>query len=142
MTTTVVGTCMVAALVLTQEHLLKCKRSTRSVTQARDPLQRSKPVELSCHDQLKEVPLVLTTGQATPLPELRQGAQRSARRCICEARDGLALLLLQCDDCGHTACSECAGRPEHNYTPLKLERLRPRDFEAVLKALPPPLLYA
>jgi len=142
MTTTVVGTCMVAALVLTQDHLLRCKRASRSAghPSARDPLERSKPVELSCHDQLKEVPLVLTRGQATPLPEVLQGAQRSARKCICEARDGLAQSLLQCTDCGHSACSGCAGRPEHSYAPLTLDRLLPRDFEAILKAALPMLV--
>lgn len=37
---------------------------------------------------------------------------------MCEGRAQVVGGILQCVDCLHTACANCAGRPEHNYAPF------------------------
>jgi hypothetical protein len=53
---------------------------------------------------------------------------KAARLCVCEAQTGTSDAINTCQDCGHTACNRCCGRPEHNYGTKKTtyaQRLAP-----------------
>ena len=67
-------------------------------------------------------------------------ANRAARLCVCEAQTGTAEAISRCLDCGHTACSKCRGRPEHNFDGgivAAKNRILPGEFSFKLKrALP------
>ncbi|KAL6167555.1 hypothetical protein ACJQWK_06975 [Exserohilum turcicum] len=66
------------------------------------------------------------------LKELRRDAKLSEQMCICEGkhlttRSGIRI----CSECGHSACTSCAGNPKHVYeeTVLSDSRKRsPHDF--------------
>lgn len=50
--------------------------------------------------------------------ELIQDAERSSRRCYCEAQTETSDKAVQtCQDCGHTTCLACGNKPMHNYSP-------------------------
>ena len=64
---------------------------------------------------LKVQPLEIGIQTSMPMRELFALAQTSMRKCVCEGRLQTVGDILQCKECGHTACPRCAGRPEHNY---------------------------
>ncbi|KAK0255105.1 hypothetical protein LTS09_009861 [Friedmanniomyces endolithicus] len=68
--------------------------------------------------------------------ELLALAGRAAQRCYCEGNDALCAKPLQeCVDCHHTICITCGGNPVHNYHPFSNDdRLQPAAFTAQLKA--------
>merc|ERR1712147_286466 len=49
---------------------------------------------------------------------LRHAGIRTMRRCICESRNlNSDARILRCEKSGHTACENCAGKPEHYFAP-------------------------
>lgn len=161
MSTTVVGACMLAALVIGRK-LLKDGSDARTYEQRHDGEmadddEKSTKVEeemdvdqpavdiegrITGEDQLSQQPLDLaaSTSQLT-LQAILEQAQRSARLCSCEGRkDMTERTLNRCVDCDSTSCVKCGGRPEHNLQPIDLKahpRLSPSTFEKDLKAVLP-----
>ena len=58
--------------------------------------------------------------------------------CASEGRSGLsAVPILQCKLCGHSANTDCAEKPEHDYVEYTRGRVAPLQFrQRLLSALP------
>lgn len=143
MSSTVVGTAMVAALYLCGELLCKDVPKDPDADMAIDQDENKIPGEdlVSGFDQLAITNLDLAKLRDVSLKELLEKAQASARLCACEGRSLVTTTeLTRCQDCGHTACTRCGGRPEHNYTVIDVEsnpRIRPLAFQKEAKEILP-----
>ena len=140
MSSTVVGTCMMAALIL-GKHMLDVdgtKAENEDAMEVDQPAT-SKAEAVDSHiqreDQLMKKPLDLSTTTSCSPSELLALAERSARLCECEGRRGVTTRVIRrCVDCGSTSCEKCGGRPEHNTQELRFgadvpERVHPSEFE-------------
>ncbi|KAF8216612.1 hypothetical protein K438DRAFT_1658017 [Mycena galopus ATCC 62051] len=157
MSTTVVGACILAALV-SGIDLLKIGSDSRSYEAKRsgamevddvnesmdlDDVNFSDTIEdhLVGEDQLLSRPLDLSVTNARSLADLLQSANKSARLCDCEGRTEVtARKLFRCQDCDTSACTKCGGRPEHNPVAIDTEanpRLHPSEFGDQLKSTLP-----
>ncbi|RDX49190.1 hypothetical protein OH76DRAFT_561350 [Lentinus brumalis] len=161
MSTTVVGACILSALVVGKK-LLKHGSDDRTYEEHHrdtmhvevsnvkedddvmevDPPATDVGAHITGEDQLEQHPLNLAASASKlSLEGLLEEAHRSARLCACEGRKDMTDRVLQrCEDCDSTACVKCGGRPEHNYQPIDLKahpRLSPSAFEKDLKALLP-----
>ncbi|KAK9448197.1 uncharacterized protein V1518DRAFT_419949 [Limtongia smithiae] len=133
MTTTVVGTCMLAALSI-GASLLK-DRTDEDAAAAMDVDDVVRETFIG-EDHLEIVDIDLATyDEDTTLPELLVLCNKSRRLCTCEGRSSITMNPIQiCKQCGFTSCSRCGGRPEHDYEPLDTsDRVLPTDFEKILK---------
>ncbi|KAK5711670.1 hypothetical protein LTR17_018305 [Elasticomyces elasticus] len=135
MTSTVVGSALVAALIAGHEVIasspqLSVAPSMTSVQQATVLQPMADTAEISVYRSEAD--------NIEPKEILRQ-ASMAARRCFCEGTDGLCSKPLQeCMDCNHTICITCGGNPPHNYRQLaKKARLEPARFVTQLKAVLP-----
>ncbi|KAI0042198.1 hypothetical protein FA95DRAFT_1682698 [Auriscalpium vulgare] len=155
MSTTVVGTTMLVALVLAQGLLTagqdqgtyEEKNGTAVVEEAEDDAMDVDIVvdsvdgHIAGEEQLLERPFDLSTTSDLPLAELLADAVKSARLCACEGRkDIVDRQILRCQDCGSTSCVKDGGRPEHNTALVDVEaepRLAPSVFARNLKAALP-----
>ncbi|KAH8110784.1 hypothetical protein DFH11DRAFT_1708434 [Phellopilus nigrolimitatus] len=156
MSTTVVGACMLAALVVgtnllkegDDEDTYEEKAGNDDVeanhAQGMDvdePVQTDVENHVSGEDELIERPLDLSTSFDCSLPELLSKAYASARLCDCEGRsDMTSRMLNRCADCDASSCVKCGGRPEHDYQPIDFKvhpRLPPSAFARELKAALP-----
>ena len=150
MSTTVVGACMLAALVVGRK-LLKDGSESRTYEQVREdamvedgPGKRSQgenkdededeimevdppaddvDAHVTGEDQLTQRPLNLAASASElSLAGLLEEAHSSARLCSCEGRKDMTdRTLNRCVDCDSTSCVKCGGRPEHNYQPIDLK---------------------
>lgn len=159
MSTTVVGSCILAALVVAK-NLLKAGDDMQTyemkegkASQVKDvkaiPMIVDDPVEsgdlieshVVAEDQLIYKPLDLSLTEAYPLPDILVEAEKSSRFCGCEGRrDMTSRELFRCSDCSTTFCKKCGGRPEHNPSPIDIianPRLPPSAFELKLKSTLP-----
>ncbi|KAI0333863.1 hypothetical protein GY45DRAFT_1432004 [Cubamyces sp. BRFM 1775] len=161
MSTTVVGACMLAALVVgrkllkegsddttyEQRHEDRMAEDRPAAAKIEAEMEVDQPVEdvgdhITGEEQLSQKPLDLaaSASQMTLWGILEQ-AERSARLCSCEGRkDMTERTLNRCKDCYSTSCVRCGGRPEHNFQPIDLKahpRLSPSTFERDLKAVLP-----
>lgn len=161
MSTTVVGACILAALVVGKK-LLKDGSDERTYEQRNDdrmdedePSARDEDVVMAVdqpaddveshvtgEEQLEQKPLNLAASASKlSLHGILEEAERSARLCSCEGRKDMTdRVLHRCVDCDSTSCVKCGGRPEHNYLPIDLKvhpRLSPSAFEKDLKAILP-----
>lgn len=155
MSTTVVGACILAALV-TGRKLLKAGDDTESYEFKQNPNgvvdsqmeidapQITPPPTTSSitgEDQLVLKPLDLSVMDTASLSTLLAQAEQSSRLCTCEGRmDMTSRDLFRCSDCGTSSCKKCGGRPEHNPIPIDLvanPRLPPSQFTKHLKAILP-----
>lgn len=155
MSTTVVGTSIVVALILSQGLLTagddhatyEEKKGTAHIEEVEeDAMDVDVPVDsvedhISGEEQLQQAPLDLSSTSDLPLSELLTYASKSARLCECEGRkDMTTRQIMRCQDCGSTACVKCGGRPEHNVQAIDIHnniRLPPSSFARDLKkALP------
>ena len=140
MSSTVVGTCMMAALIL-GKHMLDvdgAEVEDEDVMEV-DKTTSAKAEDVSSHiqgeKQLVKKPLDLSTTTNRSLSELLTVAERSARLCECEGRRGITTRVIRrCIDCGSTSCEKCGGRPEHNTQELRFgadapPRVHPSEFE-------------
>lgn len=160
MSTTVVGACIMAALIVGRKLL---KEGADKATyeskhdgamdvddEASDDMDvdtaapaKDIPVEerVSGEDQLVEKPLDLASTAPTQLQSLLQLAQKSARLCECEGRKEITdRQLNRCVDCGSSSCVKCGGRPEHNFEKIDVDanpRLPPLAFAKELKSTLP-----
>jgi hypothetical protein len=154
MSTTVVGTSVLVALVLSMKYLTpgndkttyEEKHGTRFTKVDDDVMEVDLPSDsvydhIFGEDQLLERPFDLSKTTEKPLPSLLGDAMKSVRFCTCEGRkDMTEREVRRCDDCGFTACVKCGGRPEHNNRPVDVKaqpRLSPSTFERSLKSALP-----
>ncbi|KAG7445040.1 uncharacterized protein BT62DRAFT_1007412 [Guyanagaster necrorhizus] len=156
MSTTVVGSCILAALVCGKK-LLKAGDDSESYESKRGthmdvetPMEVDRPAEdvvaaedcITGEDQLVQKSLDLSATGNRPLIDLLKDAEKSARLCECEGRTDMTTReLFRCKDCGAPYCKKCGGRPEHNAEPIVFStenpRLPPSDFAKELKAMLP-----
>jgi hypothetical protein len=150
MSTTVVGGCILAALVVgkkllrraqdgpgsdavDEDHAMDVDGPSTTVPTARDMIVGE--------NQLLQKPLDLSVAGGTALSDLLAGAENSARLCECEGRLGVTEReVFRCLNCGSSSCKKCAGRPEHNFQPVDLHahpRLSPSAFSKELKSTLP-----
>ena len=154
MSTTVVGTSVLVALVLSMKYLTpgndkrtyEEKHGTHITTADEDIMEVDLPSDsvydhIFGEDQLIERPFDLSKTTGQPLPSLLTDAMKSVRFCTCEGRkDMTEREVRRCDDCGFTACVKCGGRPEHNTRPVDVKaepRLAPSTFERSFKSALP-----
>ncbi|KAG6861443.1 hypothetical protein C0995_016534 [Termitomyces sp. Mi166 len=153
MSTTVVGTCILAALVAgkkllkagddAQTYETKAGTNDSEIT----PMDVDAVVEASVasvivgEDQLVQEPLDLSVTKAISFSKLLSDAEKSARLCSCEGRlDTTRRPLFLCQDCGASSCKKCGGRPEHNPVLIDVianPRLPPSDFAKELESTLP-----
>ncbi|PFH51813.1 hypothetical protein AMATHDRAFT_141817 [Amanita thiersii Skay4041] len=154
MSTTVVGACILAALV-TSIGLLKQGDDTESYeSKQADGQQRGdeydtmnvdkpsestdSPSDVVGENQLLHAPLDLSATASHNFTDLLLKAERSTRLCSCEGRiDMTTRELYRCQDCSSTFCKRCGGRPEHNPEPIDtgaVPRIPPSDFARDLKS--------
>ncbi|EJD08575.1 uncharacterized protein FOMMEDRAFT_102039 [Fomitiporia mediterranea MF3/22] len=154
MSTTVIGACMLAALVVGRDLLKRGHdkdtyeekagvieaESVQNHVMDVDPVHTN--VEASIREEsLIEHPLNLSSTMEASLSKLIEEAQASVRLCECEGRTDITYRVLnRCKDCGTTSCEKCGGRPEHAYRPIvfsKHPRIQPQLFARKLKATLP-----
>ncbi|KAK5684340.1 hypothetical protein LTS10_004207 [Elasticomyces elasticus] len=135
MTSTVVGSALLAALITGHEVIASSPQSSvaprTAFVQQEVVLQpMAETAEISTYQS--------KVGDIEPKEILRQ-AIMAARQCFCEGTDGLCAKPIQeCVDCNHTICITCGGNPPHNYRQLpKKARLQPSSFVTQLKAVLP-----
>lgn len=156
MSTTVVGACILAALV-SGKRLLKAGNDSQSyeskhdgdVHQEADSMEVDSPPpsiesienRVVGEDDLSRYPLDLSITYSRSFSGLLAEAEKSKRLCSCEGRvDMTTRPLFHCQDCGSTFCKKCGGRPEHNAEPIDLAqspRIPPSDFAKTLKSTLP-----
>ena len=156
MSSTVVGACILSALVVGQK-LLKAGDDRETYEMKKDvghqedddamdvDLNPAATVGLEeriqGHGDLVERPLDLAATQTDSISRILEDAQKSVRLCQCEGRKDITTRdLLLCRDCGSSSCRKCAGRPEHNFEPVdvtKVPRLSPSTFVRGLKSTLP-----
>lgn len=136
MSSTVVGTAILAALILSQDHLRPADNDDMDI----DVEEVDISTRISGVGKLLERPLDLSTSQQLQIKTLLKEAQRSARLCVCEGRSDITDNKISvCKECGHTSCEKCGGRPEHHYIPFKYtdNRITPLQFEHKIKSVLP-----
>ncbi|SPO28811.1 uncharacterized protein UTRI_05124_B [Ustilago trichophora] len=158
MSSTVVGACVLAALLVGMDDLKEDgeKRKAAKLWAAEkkegELMSTSQVVEkvvdqdesAIAHDELLAAqPLDLTTSKQVSMPELLAAAVNSAQLCNCEGRSRVVdVPVHRCAECDHTACETCKGRPVHKFVPDTLTRSSPDDFAPLLKAALPMRLEA
>lgn len=125
MTTTVVGTALLAALMA----------GHRAISMYDRPRLPENPLPTSFEDMnseqlLPEQTIDLTEYERCTLDELLSEASASARLCLCEGKTlSRGRSFKKCQLCCHTACEKCAGLPRHDYYALpEFRRLKPSSF--------------
>lgn len=142
MSSTVVGACILAALVIAKD-LLKPGDTVEEedIVMNEDVEEKSKALEehIVGMEQLHSNPLDLSSAADYHLADILDKARRSSRLCACEGRSDITTRdLVKCLDCDATSCIKCGGRPEHNpqaYSPMN--RIPPLDFAKELKSVLP-----
>lgn len=140
MSSTVVGSSMMAALILAKDMLdVDGAKIEDEDDMEVDKATPAKTEVVASHiqgeKQLVKKPLDLSTTTNCSLSELLSLAERSARLCECEGRRGVTTRVIRrCVDCGSTSCEKCGGRPEHNTQELRFgtdvpARIHPSEFE-------------
>jgi len=166
MSTTVVGACILSALVVgkrlikggndVESYEAKAGDDARSVhsdeaDQSDDgaakninsTIEALVPIDdrVVGEDQLLRKPLDLSITSKRSLPDLLLHASKSARLCECEGRETMTTrVLYQCTDCGASSCQKCGGRPEHKmklFDVTATPRLSPLTFAKELKSALP-----
>ena len=156
MSSTVVGSCILAALVIGKD-LLKAgddretyemkKLDVESQIGDEDTMDVDSTPKSSVEDrissleQLTQQPLDLSKVDMDSMKDVLEHATQSVRLCLCEGRKDITTReLLRCQDCGSSSCKKCAGRPEHNFAPLDVKtvaRIPPGTFVRELKSVLP-----
>ena len=155
MSTTVVGACILAALV-TGKSLLKKGDDTETyeskqgggeqmadeVMEVEDRHEGADEInDVAGEEQLVSASLDLAATSIHSFSDVLGEAKQSARLCTCEGRaDMTTRELFRCEDCGSTFCRKCGGRPEHNPQRIDISanpRLPPSEFAKHLKSILP-----
>lgn len=144
MSTTVVGSCIMSALVLATEQLKKHYDLSDDGWSEQSALSHSQISQFVGEHRLSTGEQDLAKVNKVSISELIRHAQQSRRLCECEGRTTqTSRRIVQCIDCEFTACTKCQGRPEHNYPrhpdgkinldAFSMQRLDPKLFEKELK---------
>ncbi|KIM21844.1 hypothetical protein M408DRAFT_29225 [Serendipita vermifera MAFF 305830] len=152
MSTTVVGSSMILALMLSVPILEKALEARDEQNEdesmrveAETIVERSQYTDtlddrIAGLDQLAIHPLEISGTSELSWPELLQKSTDARRWCRCEGRLSVSDRQMQeCQDCGTTACVKCGLRPEHNYQKVVFSTPRPQPVsfaEEAKKALP------
>ncbi|KAJ3149706.1 hypothetical protein HDU86_006883 [Geranomyces michiganensis] len=134
MSSTVVGTCILAALTVALSGLKVGDGSTQEMQVVEQRLSK-----VTGENQLVTRPYDLTACRPVgKIATILDQARDSARLCKCEGRDILSASKMRvCRDCRATSCEKCGKRPKHNYEPIAFQRIKPEDFETALKGVLP-----
>ncbi|EIW79421.1 hypothetical protein CONPUDRAFT_107802 [Coniophora puteana RWD-64-598 SS2] len=152
MSSTVVGACILAALVV-GKNLLKTGDDRQTYENKKmdiddeenahsmdvdEERSRSLAANINGAEDLTEKPLDLSATATLSLAQLLEEARSSVRLCQCEGRKDITTReLMLCQDCGSSSCTKCGGRPEHNFQPLDTSanpRTPPSIFGRKLKS--------
>lgn len=126
MTTTVVGTALLAALIAGHKAIsMDFCRANLLENPVSIPAE-----EMICDALLPDQTLDLAEYKRCILDDLCSKASASTRLCLCEGRTlTLERSFKKCKLCAHTACEKCAGTPRHDYCVLpKSQRMEPSSF--------------
>ncbi len=135
MTTTVVGSAIIAALLvgfgaLGQKVDGDPASDLESKAAYSSPLNEEEHL-FRCVEKDKEE-------QSFSVRSLQVEAEESARRCYCEGQTDIATKPIQmCQKCRHTTCTRCGGNPPHSYGSDHIKRdvrMAPQDFIKSWKA--------
>jgi hypothetical protein len=153
MSTTVVGACILAALVVGKNLLKDVNDSEtyefKNSTDYDPQVVQIDPVNATeVHrdnvigtEELQHQPLSLSGNEKYDLSSILEDAEKSSRLCGCEGRTDMTKReLFRCEDCATTFCKKCGGRPEHNAELIdlnKFPRIHPSDFARTLKGVLP-----
>lgn len=146
MTSTVVGICLLSALVLSRPDLEQ-ERQTQADRVSRIEAEVSKrhrqDVTVAGSDALgaNQQPYDLVSMASIDMPSLLARAVQSSQFCICEGAAGAKTDIFRCAACDHTVCGSCKSRPTHDLhvdeTAANGRREAPRAFEDYLKSALP-----
>jgi hypothetical protein len=139
MSSTVVGSAMAAALAVAGHTLLDREYPNLDDEMEDSAALSEEALEARFRGTERLVPHPVDLASVKAIPsDLLVHAHRSARRCICENREGVTTEnILQCSSCGYSSCEKHAGKPEHDYVEDGSEREEPKQFAAALnKQLP------
>ncbi|KAE8383418.1 hypothetical protein BDV26DRAFT_287610 [Aspergillus bertholletiae] len=140
MSSTVVGAAILSALIVGHKVLDNGSQKPRP----KKEVPKHKRFEL-CHDhELVSGRINVDETTDVAISDIRAQAASSARYCVCERQTSIKCDILRCKLCGHTACSDCAGNPTHDYQRVSdLVRTQPLDFVSRLrKSLPSRLVIS
>ncbi|KAG6827082.1 hypothetical protein H0H92_013265 [Tricholoma furcatifolium] len=153
MSTTVVGSCILAALVSGRKLLKSGDDAQTYETKAGadepednsmdvdEPIESSTTNAIVGEDQLVHKALDLSATRTIPFHKLLEDAEKSSRLCPCEGRlDITKRQLFRCIDCDTSSCKKCGGRPEHNPVVIDVisnPRLSPFDLAKELQSVLP-----
>lgn len=114
MTTTVVGTVLLSALIAGHRAISVDCRPNLPENPLPIPVE-----EMNSEELLPEQSIDLTEYKRCALDRLRREASASARLCLCEGKTLIRRRSFKkCQLCDHTACEKCAGFPRHHYCVL------------------------
>ncbi|KAJ3734990.1 hypothetical protein DFJ43DRAFT_63932 [Lentinula guzmanii] len=152
MSTTVVGACIVASMIVSLrlfkkgeeravyggagEEVEDVEMKDAEIADAELPVGE----RIVGEDNLNFLPLDLSATGSQDLAHLLNIASQTVRLCSCEGRtDITSRPIFRCLDCGMSSCKRCGGRPEHNPEPIDNAnpRLPPSSFEMELKSALP-----
>ncbi|KAN0062000.1 hypothetical protein ACQY0O_005995 [Thecaphora frezii] len=152
MSSTVVGACVLSALLVATKDFAQSSQSqpVKTWDSSRDRkdeiAQSSDVVDAVPEDgdaivgieRLEKRALDLTGSAKVSMQQLLKAAVNSSQLCICEGRTMVTeRSIYRCTSCDHTACETCKGRPVHDFLPDTRPRKQPDDFAEQLKrALP------
>ncbi|KAH8727919.1 hypothetical protein GQ44DRAFT_610840 [Phaeosphaeriaceae sp. PMI808] len=109
MSTTVIGASLISAIISGWQAFRPGSSPQVQALPCSNFVRVNPMTELQPHLDTDEQPLNLT--------EFKKDATMSSRLCNCE-RDKCSskVSIHVCHSCGHTACTNCAGNPSHNYS--------------------------
>ncbi|KAF5859603.1 hypothetical protein ETB97_002632 [Aspergillus alliaceus] len=131
MSSTVVGAAILSALIVGHKVLDKGSQLARS----KKEVPKHKRFEL-CHDhELISGSINVDEITDVNISDIQAQAANSARYCVCERQTAIKRDILRCKLCDHTACTDCAGNPTHDYQRAsELGRTQPLDFVSRLRS--------
>lgn len=134
MSSTVVCAAMLSALIVAHKVL---EKGDRPLT----PMPISPPTQnVAFKGSLQLSPTSAQTHflELFDIRSVLEAAARSARHCYCEKQSAVQHEIVKCEECGHTACKDCAGNPTHSYElPKRVDRGIPSDFVRDLRKIIP-----
>ncbi|UZJ52821.1 hypothetical protein CBS101457_002141 [Exobasidium rhododendri] len=147
MSSTVVGTCILSALVIARPDFEARKENAdvkmsdetaNRVEDGRVIYTKDGQIGTKMVGHAKEELYDITSCEPISMRDLIEAAVASSQRCTCEGRSGTTSQIVhRCSSCQQTTCAACKGRPKHNLFIDDRPRKDPISFARVLKkALP------
>ena len=120
MTSTVVGAAIISAFIAGQKVLNQASRGHMDVSNCLEAPHPVINVEL---EHLQPQQALDFQGNSKRLSQLYELAQRTVKRCYCEAEDTISSTRMNiCNLCGHLCCQKCLDsttKPSHDYQTLE-----------------------